>query len=427
MKREMAKGLNEKIEERIMLKGWIHRIRTLKNITFIVLRDESGLVQCVAGKEISLDGVSNEAVVEVIGIVKEGKNSLNSYEISVESISVLNGVIGELPIEINKNELQVSLDTLLNNRVLSLRNENENSIFRVQHILVQAFRSFLSSEGFTEIFTPKIVAEGAEGGTALFKVDYFGEKAYLSQSPQFYKQMMIGAGYEKVFEIGNFFRAEEHDTSRHLNQFTSMDVEMAFIEDESTIMDLEQELLKFIMKELSEKGEKYIEALKIEIPIIEEIPRFELREVKEIIKDNYGKIINENDLDPEGERLISKYIKEKFNSDFVFITNYGRECRPMYTMPKGENGTKAFDLIFRGVELTSGAQRIHEYNMLVQNFKDKGLNPDDFNSYIETFKYGMPPHGGFAIGLERFMALLLGIENVRKTSLFPRDRHRLVP
>lgn len=428
MKRKLIGSLEENVGERVLVKGWVQRIRSLKNVSFVVMRDRSGMVQCVVDKSFELSSLRNEAVVEVIGTVQRGKNSLHDYELAVESLKILSEVKEELPIEINKDNIEASLEVILNNRVLSLRNAKKNAIFKVQHIVVEGFREFLSKEGFTEIFTPKIVAEGAEGGTALFKLDYFGRDAYLAQSPQFYKQMMVAAGYERVFEIGNFFRAEEHDTNRHLNQFTSMDLEMGFIEDENDVMDMEEQLLKYILNKLGAEGGEYFKLLEADLPaILAPIPRIEFSEAVRILDKNYNKVISDIDLDPEGEKLISRFAREKLNSDFIFVTNYSRDKRPMYTMPKGETGTKSFDLIFRGMEITSGGQRIHDYDMLVESFKRKGLNHEDFHSYVEVFKYGVPPHGGLAIGLERFLALLLGINNVRETSLFPRDKHRLVP
>ncbi|MDP4089979.1 MAG: aspartate--tRNA(Asn) ligase [Bacillota bacterium] len=428
MKRTLISSLGECINEKVSIKGWVHRIRALKSVTFIVLRDRSGMVQCVMDKSFDLGGIRNEAVVEVEGTVQEGKNSLHNYELIGEVFKILSEVKEELPIEINKENLEASLETILNNRVLSLRNQKKNAIFRVQHIIVEGFREYLSREGFIEIFTPKIVAEGAEGGTALFKLDYFGRDAYLAQSPQFYKQMMVAAGYERVFEIGNFFRAEEHDTSRHLNQFTSMDLEMAFIEDEKDVMDIEEALLKYILVKLETEGAQHFTLLEAELPQISApIPRIDFSEAVKILGERYNKVIEDIDLDPEGEKLISRYAKEELDSDFIFVTNYSRDKRPMYTMPKGESGTKSFDLIFRGMEITSGGQRIHNYDMLVENFIRKGLNPGDFQNYVEVFKYGVPPHGGLAIGLERLLALLLGINNVRETSLFPRDKNRLTP
>ncbi|WP_139906132.1 aspartate--tRNA(Asn) ligase [Clostridium thermarum] len=428
MERVLLKNLKEKLNEKVMVKGWVHRIRALKSVTFLILRDRSDLVQCVVDKSIDISGIKNEAVVELEAVVQPGKNSLHEYELVVSGIKLLNKVEEELPLEINKEDLEVSLETMLNNRVLSLRNPKKNAIFKIQHIILTGFREFLSKEGFTEIITPKIVAEGAEGGTALFKLNYFGKNAYLSQSPQFYKQMMVAAGYERVFEIGTFFRAEEHDTSRHLNQYTSMDLEMGFIEDENDVMDMEEGLLKYILEKLSTEAAQYFELLKAELSQISApIPRIEFKEALAILRDNFNKVITDNDLDPEGEKLLSQYAKNVLNSDFIFVTNYSRKKRPMYTMPKGEEGTRSFDLIFKGMEITSGGQRIHDYNMLVESFKSKGLNPEDFSSYVNVFKYGVPPHGGLAIGLERFLALLLGISNVRETTLFPRDRSRLVP
>ncbi|MDT8717188.1 aspartate--tRNA(Asn) ligase [Clostridium sp. 19966] len=426
MERLLIENLEENIGNKVLLKGWIHRVRKLKNIIFVILRDRSGLVQCVVSKEMDSAELRNEAVVEIQGVVQKSNNSLNNFEVAVDKINIISKS-EETPIEINKEEMDINLDTMLNNRVLSLRNPKNNAIFKVQHILLEGFREFLSNEGFTEIITPKIVAEGAEGGTELFKVKYFDREAYLAQSPQFYKQMMVAAGYERVFEIGNFFRAEEHDTKRHLNQFTSMDLEMAFIQDEKDIMDMEEKLLKHIIDKLSKEGKKYFQLLNAEIPNMEKsIPRITFQQAAEILKEKYSKIVEGDDLDPEAERLISEYAKDKKNIDFIFVTNYSRNKRPMYTMPKGQ-GTKSYDLIFRGMEITSGGQRIHDYEMLVESFKLKGLNPEDFGSYINIFKYGMPPHGGMAIGLERFLALLLSLNNVRETSMFPRDRNRLVP
>lgn len=429
MKRTLINELNSKIEKRVKLQGWIHRIRKLKAISFLIIRDRSGVVQCVVENSLIEDkNIRLEAVVSVVGVVKEGKNSLNSFEVQVEEFEIVNETKGELPIEINTENLNVNLDTMLNNRVLSLRHEKINSIFKIQNLIVQGFREYLTSEGFTEIFTPKLVSEGAEGGTEIFEVKYFENKAYLAQSPQFYKQMMVGAGFERVFEVAHVYRAEQHNTNRHLNEYVSMDLEMGFIEDENDIMNLEEELLKFILKKLKAEGEKLLEVLQVEIPEIKApIPRIKLSEAIEILKNHYGKTELEGDLDPEGEKLISQYVKEKYGCDFVFLTHYPRRKRPMYTMPCGEVETHSFDLLFRGLEITTGGQRIHGYEELVSNIKYKGLNPENYECYTKTFKYGMPKHGGLAIGLERFTAKILGLENVREAALLPRDRNRLTP
>ncbi|MEG1256188.1 aspartate--tRNA(Asn) ligase [Clostridium sp.] len=429
MKRVMINKLNNYIDEKVKLQGWVYRIRKLKSITFIIVRDRTGLVQCVIENN-SLEGLSLrvESVISIIGSVKEGKNTLNPFEVQVESLEVVNASQEELPIEINTPELNINLDTMLNNRVLSLRHEKVNSIFKIQDIIAQGFREFLIQEDFTEIFTPKIVSEGAEGGTEIFEVKYFENKAYLAQSPQFYKQMMVGAGFERVFEVAHVYRAEQHNTNRHLNEYISMDFEMGFIENEEDIMDMEEKLLKFIFNKVESEGQKYLEILQVQIPKIEGfIPKIKLSEALEILDREYNKKDLDGDLDPEGEKLISRYVKEKYGCDFIFLTHYPRRKRPMYTMPCGEVETHSFDLLFRGIEITTGGQRIHSYDELVKNMEYKGLNPKAYGSYTSIFKYGMPKHGGLAIGLERITAQLLGLENVREASLIPRDRTRLTP
>ncbi|MCB2358072.1 aspartate--tRNA(Asn) ligase [Clostridium estertheticum] len=429
MKRFMINEIGNLIGEKIQIKGWVYRVRKLKAITFIIMRDRTGFVQCIAeNKAIDMSTIKLESVISIVGEVKEDKNTLNPYEIVIEEFEIINSVTEELPIEINKATLDINLDTMLDNRVLSLRHEKINSIFKIQNLIVQGFREFLSKEGFTEIFTPKIVAEGAEGGTEVFELKYFENKAYLAQSPQFYKQMMVGAGFERVFEVAHVYRAEEHNTSRHLNEYISMDCEMGFIEDEKDIMDLEENLIIFIINKISQEGEKYLKILNVDLPKLNtKIPRIKFSEALEILSTEYNKLDLDGDLDPDAEKLICKYSKEKLGCDFIFLTHYPRKKRPMYTMPLGETETHSFDLLFRGVEITTGGQRIHDYNMLIENIKYKGLTPQVYHNYTSAFKYGMPPHGGLAIGLERITAQLLGLENVREASLFPRDRTRLAP
>ncbi|WP_195264920.1 aspartate--tRNA(Asn) ligase [Clostridium sp. 1001275B_160808_H3] len=428
MKRVLINDIPNFIEKEIKIEGWLYRIRKLKSITFLIIRDRSGLVQCVIeNNKIDLNSLKLESVVSIIGIAKDSNNSLNPFEILVEKFQIISEA-QELPIEINKKELDLNLDTILNNRAISIRHEKVNSIFKIQNIMVQSFREFLINRGFTEIFTPKIVAEGAEGGTEVFKLEYFEKTAYLAQSPQFYKQMMVGAGFERVFEVAHVYRAEQHNTSRHLNEYISMDLEMGFIDDEFEIMNLEEELIKFILKTIEEKGRKYLEILSVNLPKIgDSIPRIELNEAIEILKNVYAKKDLNGDLDPEGEKLICKYAQEKYGCDFIFLTNYPRSKRPMYTMPFEENGTRSFDLLFKGVEITTGGQRINDYNMLMKSIKSKGLNPKNYESYTDIFKYGMPKHGGLAIGLERITSQLLNLENVREASLIPRDRTRIIP
>jgi nondiscriminating aspartyl-tRNA synthetase len=429
MKRTLVAELEKKIQEEVLIKGWVHRLRKLSKVGFIILRDRTGIVQCVIDPNtIDIKGLKLESVVEVRGKVSEGKNAAGNIELQVSEFHVLSAVKDDVPIEVNTEELDINMDTMLNNRVLSLRHLKTNAIFKIQAALAQAFGLFLKAHDFTQVFSPKIVAEGAEGGTAMFELKYFEKKAYLAQSPQFYKQMLVAAGYERVFEIGHVYRAEEHNTPRHLNEYVSLDLEMGFIQDEKDIMELETELLGFMMQYVKEQCGRELSILGVELPLIHEsIPSMRLSEAIEILKDNYGKTELENDLDPEGERLIGEYARERYGSEFIFLTHYPRSKRPMYTMPAEETLTHSFDLLFRGLEITTGGQRIHDYEMLRKNMTLKGLDPDSFGGYIETFKYGVPPHGGLAIGLERLTGQLLGYRNVRETTLFPRDRDRMIP
>lgn len=426
MERCLVNEVQSNLEKTVKLQGWVHRIRKLGKIAFMLLRDRTGIVQCVVStKQVDIKDLKLESVIEVNGVVKRNKDD---FELQVDNLKIMSLVKEDLPIEINSESIEANIDTILNHRVLSMRNEKINAVFKVEAEIAHGFSKFLEQEDFTEIFTPKITAEGAEGGTELFELKYFDRKAYLAQSPQFYKQMMVAAGYERVFEIGHVYRAESHDTKRHLNEYVSMDLEMGFINDEMDLIKLEVKLLKNIFKHIKEKCQKEIELLKVEIPEIQdELPVMTLQEAIKILRDKYNKTELTTDIDHEGEELIGAFIKEKYNSDFVFLTHYTREKRPMYTMPCGKNLTHSFDLIFRGMEITTGGQRIHDYEMLKKGMIEKGLNPDDFKNYLDTFKFGMPPHGGLAIGLERLTMKLLKLDNIREAEAFVRDKRRILP
>ena len=429
MERILISELKNEFGNVVMVQGWVHRIRKLGKLAFIIIRDRSGLVQCVVNtKAIDVKGLKLESVVELLGEVQRKEGSKEEVEIWTHSLGVISSVYEDLPIEINKEELEANIDTILNNRVLSLRNPGVNAIFKIQAVLAQAFQGFLSAEGFTQVFTPKIVSEGTEGGTEMFEVKYFEKKAYLAQSPQFYKQMMVGAGYERVFEVGHVYRAEEHNTVRHLNEYVSLDFEIGYIKDETDIMKLEERLLKYMLSSVEEKCIEELKLLKASMPNIgNKIPSMRLSEAIGILKESYGRSELEGDLDPEGEKQICEYAKEHLNSEFLFLTHYPRRKRPMYAMPAEETLTHSFDLLFRGLEITTGGQRIHNYQQLKESIASRGLNVESFKDYLEVFKFGMPPHGGLAIGLERLTAQLLGCKNIREVTLFPRDRDRIRP
>jgi nondiscriminating aspartyl-tRNA synthetase len=313
--------------------------------------------------------------------------------------------------------------------VLSLRHPKTQEIFKVQAEIIAAFRDFLRGHQFTEIRTPKIVATGTEGGSELFPIQYFEKKAFLAQSPQFYKQMMVGAGLQRVFEVAPVYRAEPHNTSRHLSEFISLDLETGFITGLEDLLDLEEQMLDYIFRHLEETCPVELALHGVQLPRITKIERLPLSEIAVILERKYGKVMDGLDIDPEGERLICQYVHEQTGSDFVFATHYPRSKRPMYTMPDPTDGnaTLSFDLLYKGLEMNSGGQRIHELEQLKDNIVRKGLNPGDFASYLEIFQYGMPPHGGFAIGAERLTAKILNLNNIREATLFPRDRERLTP
>ncbi|MCE5172317.1 aspartate--tRNA(Asn) ligase [Paenibacillus profundus] len=416
--------------QQITIQGWVHGVRHLGQVMFMDVRDRSGIVQCVLEGEWLDLSLTMESVVAVHGEVVQAAKAPNGIEIHAIRVEVLNQAESPLPFDLNKKQLKVRLDTMLDHRVLSLRHRRAHSIFTIQSALAGAFRAYLTRHGFTQIFTPKIVASGTEGGSNLFPIHYFEHTAYLAQSPQFYKQMMVGAGYERVFEIGPVYRAEEHNTSRHLNEYISLDAEIGFIRSEEELMDLEQELLKHMFDTVARQCEDEFKLLEVEpLVLTTDIPRMTVAEAHRILERKYGKLSPKGDLDPEGERLLCQYVGENKQPGFVFLTRYPREIRPFYAMPAADEPalTASFDLLMGGLEITTGGQRIHELEQLIQSIRSRSLNPDHFGSYLEVFRYGMPPHGGFAIGLERLTSRLLGLGNVREASAFPRDRNRLTP
>ncbi|WP_294346081.1 aspartate--tRNA(Asn) ligase [uncultured Clostridium sp.] len=416
-------------EEEVLLKGWVHKIRDLAHVTFIMLRDKSGIIQLVCEKE-QVKGLRLENSIEVIGVVKKSDKAIKGMEVAVSSINVVGKIYyDKLPFEIEGYKNKTGLETKLDYRTISLRIPKVKAIFKVQGEIEEAFKDYFKSHDFEQIHTPKIINSGTEGGSEMFTVNYFNRRAFLAQSPQFYKQMMVGAGFEKVFEVGHAYRAELHNTWRHLNEYVSLDVEMGFIKDESDLMDVEEDFLKYMFKHLRETCSKELELYGVEVPDELKIPRIPLAEAQKMLFERYGKKSPVGNIDHEGEALLHKYIKEKYDSDFVFLTEYPVSKRPMYTMEDEEKPgfTKSFDLIYKGLEITTGGQRIHDYEMLKERIIAAKMKLEDFAFYLDTFKYGMPPHGGFAIGLERITMRVLELSNIREASLFPRDIKRLTP
>ena len=416
----------------VMMEGSVHTIRDMGEVAFVILRKAEGLIQCVyeEGKTaFDLSELKEESAIRVTGVVKKEERAPYGFEIRLSEILVLSQPAEVLPIAISKWKLNTSLETKLALRPITLRNPMERAKFRIQEGMVRGFRDFLHSQKFTEIRTPKIVARGAEGGSNVFKLDYFNKKAELGQSPQFYKQTMVGV-YDRVFEVAPVFRAEKHNTTRHLNEYTSMDFEMGYIDSFEEIMEMETGMLQYTFALLCEEYAKELAMLKITLPDVNNIPQVRFDKAKELVSEKYNrKIKNPYDLEPEEEVLIGRYFKEEYGSDFVFVTHYPSKKRPFYAMddPTDPKFTLSFDLLFKGLEITTGGQRIHDYDTIIKKMEDRGMNPEDISSYLMIFKYGMPPHGGLGIGLERLTMRLLDETNVRETTLFPRDVTRLEP
>jgi nondiscriminating aspartyl-tRNA synthetase len=370
-----------------------------------------------------------EATVIVTGTVREEARAPGGYEMDIALVEVLSRPKETMPVPINKWKMNLNLDTHMSLRPVTLRNLRERSIFRVQEGICRGFRDFLHTQGFTEVHTPKIQSKGAEGGSNIFRLEYFQKKAYLAQSPQFYKQTMVGV-YERVFEVGPVFRAEKHSTIRHLNEYTSLDFEMGYISSFQDVMEMETAMLRYTFELLRNEYADDLKRLGAEAPEIESIPQVRFDEAKRLASEKYGRPIrNPYDLEPEEELNIGRYFKEEYGSDFVFVTHYPSKKRPFYAMddPTDPRYTLSFDLLYKGMEITTGGQRIHDYDMLLAKMADKGMDPADIPSYLMIFRYGMPPHGGLGIGLERLTMRLLGLENVRYSTLFPRDMSRLEP
>lgn len=410
----------------VTLHGMVHALRDLGGVTFLTLRTREGLVQCVCPRR--PEGVREECAVSVSGLLRPEPRAPGGAELAEARFTVLSRPAAPPPVPLSKKS-SLSMDTELSLRPVTLRAPRARAVFRIQAAVCRAFREFLQEEDFTEIHTPKLGRAGAEGGSSQFRVDYFGRKAVLAQSPQLYKQVMVGV-FERVYEIGPVFRAEKHATQRHLNEYTSLDLEMGFLRSFTDLMALEQGFLRRLVDLLRREYAGELALLGAELPDAQHIPAVRFDEAKRLAAEAYGYAIREPyDLEPEEEQHIGRYAKEVWGSDFVFVTHYPGRKRPFYTMddPEDPRYTLSFDLLFRGVEITTGGQRIHNYGQQVEKLKARGMEPEDFSGYLLFHKHGAPPHGGLGIGLERLTMQLCGLDNIRRASLFPRDRTRLEP
>lgn len=417
--------------QRVQIAGWLHRLRQLSNVGFLIVRDGFGLIQIVVDP-VTTEQLANflpETVLMVEGQVVLEPQAPGGVELHQANVHVLNTPAVPPPFEMFRPTIPAQLPTLLDYAPVALRHPRQRAFFQLAAASLAGFRQTLTAQGFTEIQTPKIVASATEGGANVFQIDYFGQPAYLAQSPQFYKQTMVGV-FERVFEVGPVFRAEPHATPRHINQYTSLDVELGFIQSYTDVMAVVSSTLRGMLEHVAQQTTA-LRLLKLQLPRLpEQIPVISFRNAQALIEQATGEDLQaEPDLAPAHERWLGEWALREHGSDFVFVTGYPMVKRPFYTHPDplDPSASNSFDLIFRGLELVTGGQRLHQYADYLAALAARGLNPEAFAGYLQAFQYGMPPHGGFAIGLERWVARLTEVSNIRETTLFPRDMQRLTP
>lgn len=417
----------------VCITGWLHRFRQLSQVSFLVIRDGYGTSQVVIEDpaQIALLGRLNaESVLRVYGLAVANSQAPNGVEIQKPEIEVITPAPEPPPFDLFRPAISAQLPTMLDYAPVALRHPRQRALFHLQAASLRGYRRTLDHQGFTEVCTPKIVASATEGGANVFTIDYLGRPAYLAQSPQFYKQMMVGI-FERVYETGPVFRAEPHDTARHLNEYVSLDAEMGFIEDHRTVMGVLRDVVAGMLGQIAQDEGSSLELLDIALPSVPAvIPSIHFSDAQAlIIRETGENVEGELDLSPANERWLGEWAKREYGSEFLFVTGYPMAKRPFYTHPDPARPeySNSFDLIFRGLELVTGGQRLHRYEDYLSALAERGLDPTPFEGYLAAFKYGMPPHGGFALGLERWVARLAGVANVRETTLFPRDLHRLVP
>jgi nondiscriminating aspartyl-tRNA synthetase len=433
MERIWTPDLGSHVGERVRLTGWLHRLRQLRGVSFLILRDGKGLAQIVVDDPALIERLAalhNESVLVVEGHAVAEPQAPGGVEIHQPAVEVLAPASAPPPFDLFRPRLKAQLPTVLDHAALTLRHPRRRALFRLASASMAGFRRTLRAMDFVEIQTPKIVASATESGANVFAIDYFGTPAYLAQSPQLYKQIMVGV-FERVFEVGPVFRAEPHDTPRHLNEYVSLDVELGFIRDHTTVMDVVTRVVGGMVAALHADAADAVALLGIALPEVPaHIPTIHFAKAQELIFKETGEDVRgEPDLAPAHERWLGDWAHNVHGSEFLFVVGYPMAKRPFYTHPEPERPafSNSFDLLFRGLELVTGGQRLHRYEDYLAALQVRGLDPAPLSGYLEAFQYGMPPHGGFAIGLERWVAQLVGAANIRETTLFPRDLHRLTP
>lgn len=419
--------LEKAVDGKVSFGACVHKIRKMSGFAFVILRTGKYILQSTYSKkdcDSDINSICEGTYINVTGTVKREPRANYGYEITLSSFDVLSRPKEEYPLHVSSKKLGCSIETSMTHRSVALRHPEQRAVFKIAEGVVSGFREFMLKNNFTEIHTPKIVAAGAEGGANIFKLKYFDKDAYLAQSPQFYKQTCV-AFFDRVFEIAPVYRAEKHNSTRHLNEYIGLDFEMGFINDMHDVMAMETAMLKYLVKYLDENYKDELSLFDVALPVINDIPSVTFFEALDIL----GKSHNQFDLDPTDEVKLCEYAKNNFDSEFIFVEKFPGLKRPFYAMDSKEDPklAESFDLLFRGLEITTGGQRIHDYDEQIAKLKRYNIEPCELGSYTDIHRYGMPPHGGLGIGLERLVMKLLGLQNIREASLFPRDIHHLDP
>jgi nondiscriminating aspartyl-tRNA synthetase len=426
--RVLAADLPRHLGEHVMIAGWLHRRRDLKSVTFLIVRDRSGLAQVVMGP--AGPALPEETVIQVEGLVTASSQAPGGAELTEPVLTPLSAPAAPPPFDLYRPAVTAGLPAILDNAPTTLRHPALRAGFEIAAASVAGFRAALDDAGFTEVHTPKIVQSATESGANVFGIDYFGRPAYLAQSPQFYKQALVGV-FERVYEVGPVFRAEPHDTARHLAQYTSLDAELGFITDHRDVMAVLRDAIDGMAAGVRERASSAVRTLALTLPEVPaQIPDIHFADAQELIAGHAGwDPRGEPDLAPADERWLGEWARREHGSEFLFVTGYPMVKRPFYTHPdpRRPGFSNGFDLLFRGLELVTGGQRLHQHADYLAALAQRGADPAPYASYLQVFEHGMPPHGGFAIGLERWTARLTGADNVRQVTLFPRDLHRLSP
>jgi nondiscriminating aspartyl-tRNA synthetase len=427
--RVLSADLPRHVGDHVTIAGWLHRRRELKSVTFLIIRDRCGLAQVVLPPGESV-GAGEETVLQIEGLVVANAHAPGGAELTEPVVTMLSGLAEPPPFDLYRPTLTATLPTILDHAPTSLRHPRLRAGLEVGAASTAGFRAALDATGFTEVSTPKIVESATEGGANVFRIDYFGRPAYLAQSPQFYKQAMVGV-FERVYEVGPAFRAEPHDTGRHLAEYTSLDAELGFVTDHFDVMPACRDAVAGMIDSVRERAGAAMQLLGATLPIVPaEIPHIHFAAAMEMISAATGEdVTGESDLAPAHERWLGEWAERELGSELLFVTGYPLASKPFYTHPDPgrPSYSNGFDLLFRGTEIVTGGQRLHRYEDYLAALGARGLDPAPFASYLQVFRHGMPPHGGFAIGLARWTALLTGAANVRQVTPFPRDLHRLSP